>query len=221
MDMFFHKVTNRLVAVFLSVVFSISAQAFELLSEGAMGSVSAVSANSAEEIVNVAGASAAGLTDDGYESLPFQAETRVASSQTNEVSVDLEFSLTQEVESWANNLREGDEGVSVEVGFVDELPPSIFENPGFVVPQTVIEEIVIAPVGSDEEDETVYQLGRIEQTVTIIEQGVNNVTYEVARYVERAATIDARPFHNEPSMGSGYISDLTSFSHISIAAVRD
>jgi len=95
---------------------------FELLSEGAMGSVSALSANSAEEIVSIAGSSAAGLRiDDDYESLPFQAEVLVDEFDLDEVSSELNFSLTQEVESWAQNLDTQNIAADAnsEVGYID------------------------------------------------------------------------------------------------------
>jgi len=226
MDMLFQRAVFRLLAVFLLSAQGSGVLAFELLSEGAMGSVSAVSANSAEELVSVAGSSAAGLTDDGYEALPFEVEESLVGAQTDELTNDLEFSLTIEVDSWVENLRQREEDdANIEIGYVDVLPPSTFDDPGFVVPQTivpqeVIEEVVFAPE-EDEDDATVYQLGRIEQTVNIIEQRVDSVTYEVARYVERAATINANPFNDESSIGSGYISDLRSFSNVSISAIRD
>jgi len=190
---------------------------FELLSEGAMDSVSAVSAVSAQDILNIAGSSEAGLSDD-YESLPFQTEVSISEFATDEVQTGLDFALTLEVETWVEDLRQQGGG-QLEVGFIDELPPSTFDvDPFLFQPSGVIE---IERIGEDDDDKTIYQLGRLSQTIELLESGVDSVTYQVERYVERAATINADPFGDGSSIGSGYISDLRSISTIEIAAIRD
>lgn len=189
---------------------------FELLSEGAMDSVSAVSAASAEEILNIAGSPAAGVSDD-YESLPFQTEVKVSEFETDEVQIELDFALTREVETWAEELREQGER-QLEIGVVDVLPPSTFESDPFLFQPTSFSDF--STDDSDDEDRVIFQSGRVSQTLELLESGIDTVTYRVERYVERAATINADPF-GDGSIGSGYISDLRASSTIELTAIRD
>lgn len=207
--------------------FSFSAFSFELLSEGAMGSVSAISANTAEEIVNIAGPTAAGLRiDDGYEVLPFKASVQVDSSIKDEVSSELDFSLVQEVDTWVDNLRQRSEVVSssgLEVGYIDELPLSTFDESSFVIRDDGFDKIIFEPDNGslNDQESTTYEIGRIEETFTKIEQKVDSVQYIIERQVDFVATIDAFIGRNQPSIGSGYITNLTSISNVTIATVRD
>ena len=226
MDRLFRKKSPFLIFAFgiLSVQ---TASSFELLSEGAMGSVSAISANTVEEIVSIAGPTAAGLrVDDDFESLPFQTSVRLEVDDVDEVSEELEFALTQEVEQWAGSVRSQTSALSLdpdaEVGYVDELPPSAFEDVVFLIRDDEFDSIIFEPNTSSPEESTIYELGRIEQTVMVLEQDVDSVEYLVERRVEFAATIDAYIGDpNTASVGSGYISDLRSSSSVRIATVRD
>ena len=220
----------KTIGLFLCLLLSRFVFAFELLSESAMGSVSAVSANTAEEIVNVAGSSAAGLrVDDGYEVLPFKVSVQVGLSETDEVSTDLSFSLVQEVDSWVENLTQRNdiiESTNFEVGYVDELPLSVFDESAFVLRDEDFERLIIEPehdrqIRQYEQETTIYEIGRIDQAITIIEQNVDSVEYIVERKLDFAATIDAFISDDSPSIGSGYISNLTSRSNVRIAAIRD
>jgi len=226
MDILSQKHKNASLGFALFMALSSAANGFELLSEGAMGSVSARSANSAEEIVSVIGSTAAGLTvDDDYDALPFQVSATIQNSVTegyevDEVKSELEFALTQEVEGWVNNLTDK-QGLDVEVGYVDELPSSTFEdNAEFIIQDVEVENVVFDPNPNDEGN-TLYEIGRVDQTITVINSGVNSIEYIVERHVEHAATIDAfRLDDNTPSLGSGYITDLRSISNVTIAQVR-
>ena len=208
------------------MVLSGAVNGFELLSEGAMGSVSAVSANSAEEIVSVIGSTAAGLkVDDDYEELPFQVSAGIQGSVTagyelDEVKSELDFSLTQEVEGWVNNLS-GKQGSNVEVGYVDELPASTFEDSaGIIIQANEVESVVFDSSLADDEN-ILYEIGRVDQAITLINSSVNSIEYIVKRNIDRVATIDAFRLDDEtPSLGSGYISNLTGISNITIAQVR-
>ena len=201
--------------------------AFELLSEGAMGSVSAISANTAEEIVSVAGSSAAGLrVDDGYEVLPFKTSVQVDSSDTDEVSTELNFGLVQEVGLWADSLRQRNEIITstdFEVGFIDELPSSSFDESAFVIRDDEFERLIFEPESArqDGQDSTVYEIGKIEQTITKIEQNIDSVEYIIERKVDYVAILNSSISNDLPSIGSAYISNLTSVSNVRIAAVRD
>jgi hypothetical protein len=226
MDIFFQKQKSTLFGLALCVGLSGTANGFELLSEGAMGSVSAVSANSAEEIVSVIGSTAAGLTvDDDYDELPFNVNSSIqndvtAGYEVDEVKSELEFSLTQEVEGWVNNLMDK-QGQGVEVGYVDELPLSTFEDNTEFVIQDVEFQSVVFDSNLNDGSNTLYEIGRVDQTITLISSGVNSIEYIVERRLERAATIDAfRLDDDTPSLGSGYISDLRSVSNVTIAQVR-
>ncbi len=218
-----YKILISLPAFFLSGV----AMSFELLSEGAMGSVSAISANTAEEIVNIAGPTAAGLrVDDGYEVLPFKTNVRVDSNEKDEVASELDFSLVKEVDSWSESLRQRNEVITssdLEVGYVDELPPSSFDESSFVIRDDDFDRIIFQPDDSSLKDQesTTYEIGRVEQAITKIEQKVDSVQYIVERKVDFVATIDAFISDDSPSIGSSYISNLTSISNVKIATVRD
>lgn len=202
-----------------------TANSLELLSEGAMGSVSAVTANSAEEIISIAGSTAAGLrVDDEYETLPFQTEVKVDEYATDEVSEDLNYALTQEVDAWTQTLKQRTEDpVNLEVGYIDELPESSFDEANFVVRDQEFDRLIFEPpVEEDSEQQgTIYELGRVEQALTKLEQNVDSVRYIIRREVDFVATIDASISDDTPSIGSGYISNLTSISNVKIASVRD
>tara|TARA_R110001592_G_scaffold140266_6_gene361061 strand:- start:229 stop:909 length:681 start_codon:yes stop_codon:yes gene_type:complete len=200
---------------------------FELLSEGAMGSVSAISANTAEEIVNVAGSSAAGLRiDDGYEVLPFKTSVKVDTSDKDEVSNEIDFSLVKEVDSWVDSLRQRAEvanSSALEVGYIDELPASSFDESSFVIRDDEFDRVIFEPKSgsaNDEQESEIYELGRVEQAITKLEQNVDSVQYIVERKIDFVATVDASP-DNQQSIGSGYIANLTSISNVKIAEVRD
>ncbi len=195
--------------------------AFELLSEGAMGTVSAVSANSADEILNVAGSTAAGIAiDEDYESLPFRVDPALAVYETDEVSEELNFALTREVESWAESLRATARTATFEVGVVEDLPESSFSDSDFQIPEIEVPDLPFE-FDPDGEGDIVIELGRIEEAVELLEAGVDNVTFEVRRFVERTAIIDARPFPDQPSIGSVYIFDLSSQSNVGVTRVRE
>ena len=210
----------------LLMLLSNASNGFELLSEGAMGSVSAVSANSAEEIVSVIGSTAAGLrVDDDYEDLPFQVSAAVQSSaidgyEVEEVKSELDFALTQEVEGWVNNLTDK-QGADLEVGYVDELPLSTFKDSDDLIIQSNTVENVVFDSSLSDDDNTLYEIGRVDQTITVISSGVNSIEYIVERRLEYAATIDSfRLDDDTASIGSGYINDLRSISNVTIAQVR-
>ena len=216
---------ERYLLAAISLFSAYSAQALELLSEGAMGAVSAVTANSAEEIINIAGSTAAGLrVDDEYEALPFQTEVKVDEYATDEVSEELNYALTQEVDAWAKTLRQRtEETVNLEVGYIDELPESSFDEANFVVRDQEFDRLIFEPPAAEDSKQqgTTYEIGRVEQALSKLEQNVDSVRYIVRREVDFVATIDASISDDSPSIGSGYISNLTSISNVKIAAIRD
>lgn len=198
---------------------------FELLSEGAMGTVSAISVESVEDIVNIAGPTAAGLTvdDDGYELLPFQSDVVIPDANPEEVTDALNFAMTQEVETWANSLNV--QGATVvdsnNIGYVDELPPSAFEESVLQVRDAEFDSIIFEPE-VDEESGASFELSRVEQTIRVLEQDLDSIRYVVERKVEFVETVAPEPAEDQaPSIGSGYISNLTSISNVHIATVRD
>jgi hypothetical protein len=217
MSNLFHRVSSLV----LGAVMSSSAFSFELLSEGAMGTVSAVSADSVEEIVNIAGPTAAGLTvDDDYEELPFQSNIVIEDANPEEVTDQLEFSLTQEVETWANSVNVQGPEVNNAVGYIDELPPSEFEDSAFIQRDDEFDSIIFD--SDDQEDEANFELSRIEDAFENLTQGLETIRFVVERKVDFVATIAPEPEEGQaPSVGSGFISDLTSISNVRIATVRD
>lgn len=216
----------RVISFITGVFFSVTVMGFELLSEGAMGSVSAISANTAEEIINVAGPTAAGLrVDDGYEVLPFKSSVQVEPSAKDEVSNEIDFSLIQEIGTWVDSLGRRNEIVSstdLEVGYVDELPESSFDESSFVIRDDEFDRVIFEPdANRSDQENTIYEIGRIEQTIAKLEQKADSVQYIVEREVDFVATIDAFISRDTPSIGSGYISNLTSISNVTIATVRE
>ncbi len=186
-----------------------------------MDTVSAVSANSADEILNVAGSTAAGITvDEDFESLPFQIDPTLAVYETDEVSEDINFELTREVESWAESLRQTTRGDAFEVGVVSDVPESSFSSDDFEIPEVEIPDLPFDFDPNGTED-IVIELGRVETVVELLEAGVDDITFEVRRVVERTAIIDARPFQDQPAIGSVFIYDLNSLSNVGIARVRE
>ncbi len=196
-----------------------SVSAFELLSEGAMDSVSAVSAQSVEELINIAGSPAAGLSDD-YESLPFQTRIEVVEGSVDEVKTELDFELIKEVETWARVLREQGER-QLEVGFVDELPPAPIDIDPFVFEDQAIIEFTPGGDGENDDDRTTFRQGRITQTFELLDSGVDSITTRFERYVESAATINANPGNSNTSIGSGFITDVRSTSTQTYSNYRD
>lgn len=209
----------RSAAAAFIVVCGSSASAFELLSEGAMDSVSAVSAESVEEILNVAGSTAAGLSDD-YEILPFQTRISVAEGDVDEVQTELNFELTQEVEAWAEELRQQGQD-QLDIGYVEQLPPTTLDIDPFVLRNDGPTTFVLEGSGDDDTEQTIFQQGRISQTFELLNSGVDTITYRVERYVERAATINANPGNDNSSIGSGFVSEARSFSTNTLTAIRD
>ena len=204
-------------ATFCSNVFS-----FELLSEGAMGSVSALSANSAEEIVSIAGSSAAGLRiDDDYESLPFQVDVVVEEYDLDEVSSELNFSLTKEVESWAQNLDSQSIAADAnsEVGYIDVLPASVDADLSFIIPEFT-GPATFDPDSSGNERESDAVAVNLDQTLELLGNNLETIETRIIRRIDFVATIDSTP-DDVPSVGSGYISNLSSYSNVKIAAFRD
>ncbi len=222
-----NAVYKGITVLVILIALPLAARSFELLSEGAMGSVSAVTANSAEEIINIAGSTAAGLRiDDEYEALPFKSNAKVDQYATDEVSEELNYALTKEVGAWAETLRKTSEDVNssaLEVGYIDELPQSSFDEAAFVVRDEEFDRLVFRPETNreDGQNDTIYQLGRVEQTITKLQQNLDSVQYIIERKVDFVATIDASISDDTPSIGSGYITNLTSVSNVKIAAIRD
>lgn len=202
---------------------SIRGFSVELLSEGALDSVSAVAGESAEEILNAVGAPSAGLeVDDSFERLPFRARIEVGVDDIDDVAQALDFALTQEVESWASDirLRVGD---TFEVGTLDRLPLdealTNFNANSFFEEESGLVEVFVG--GESADNATSYQSNRVEQTLQLIDSGIDSIEYRFERYIELSATVDADPFDNGRTIGSGYISQLRSSGSVGLTRVRD
>ncbi len=213
----------RLLLCIFVCLCSIRVFAVELLSEGALESVSAVAGESAEEILNAVGAPSAGLeVDDGFERLPFRTRIEVGVDDIDDVAQALDFALTQEVESWASDIRQR-VGDAFEVSTLDRLPlDEAFTN--FNANALVDEGVRLVEVfvgGESADDATSYQSSRVEQTLQLIDSGVDSIEYRFERYIELTATVDADPFDNGRTIGSGYISQLRSSGSVSLTRVRD
>jgi hypothetical protein len=196
------KNAKFLCSVFLLFSFVPVIYGFELLSEGAMDSVSVRSGPILESRLSDSELA------DGYEPLPISTSARVNVSDTDEVSVDLNFVLTQEVESWANNVRDrGD--ILFEVNTIDVLPGADTYDFHFELGHAGIE---ILDAKGDETGKVTYQRGDTSHSTNIIDASINSITVEHSSYVERAATIDANPYQDGSSFGSTYLSDIRASS---------
>lgn len=196
------KNAKFLCSVFLLFSFVPVTYGFELLSEGAMESVSVRSGPILESRLSDSELA------DGYEPLPINTSVKVNVSDTDEVSVDLNFVLTQEVESWANNVRDrGD--ILFEVNTIDVLPSSDTYDFHFELGHAGIE---ILDAKGDETGRVTYQRGDTSHSTNIIDASINSITVEHSSYVERAATIDANPYQDGSSFGSTYLSDIRASS---------
>jgi hypothetical protein len=213
----------RLLLCIFVCLCSIRVFAVELLSEGALESVSAVAGESAEEILNAVGAPSAGLEiDDSFERLPFRARIEVGMDDIDDAAQTLDFALTQEVESWASDIRQR-VGDTFEVSTLDRLPLdeafTNFNANAFVDEGARLVEVFVGGEGAD--DATSYQSSRVEQALQLIDSGVDSIEYRFERYIELTATVDADPFDNGRTIGSGYISQLRSSGSVKLTRVRD
>jgi hypothetical protein len=213
----------RLLLCIFVCLCSIRVFAVELLSEGALESVSAVAGESAEEILNAVGAPSAGLEiDDSFERLPFRARIEVGMDDIDDVAQALDFALTQEVESWASDIRQR-VGDTFEVSILDRLPLdeafTNFNANAFVDEGARLVEVFVG--GESADDATSYQSSRVEQALQLIDSGVDSIEYRFERYIELTATVDADPFDNGRTIGSGYISQLRSSGSVKLTRVRD
>lgn len=196
------KNAKFLCSVFLLFSFVPVTYGFELLSEGAMESVSVRSGPVLESRLSDSELA------DGYEPLPINTSVKVNVSDTDEVSVDLNFVLTQEVESWANNVRDrGD--ILFEVNTIDVLPSSDTYDFHFELGHAGIE---ILDAKGDETGRVTYQRGDTSHSINIVDASLNSITVQGSSYVERAATIDANPYQDGSSLGSTYLSDIRASS---------
>jgi hypothetical protein len=213
----------RLLLCIFVCLCSVRVFAVELLSEGALESVSAVAGESAEEILNAVGAPSAGLEiDDSFERLPFRARIEVGMDDIDDVAQALDFALTQEVESWASDIRQR-VGDTFEVSTLDRLPLdeafTNFNANAFVDEGARLVEVFVG--GESADDATSYQSSRVEQALQLIDSGVDSIEYRFERYIELTATVDADPFDNGRTIGSGYISQLRSSGSVKLTRVRD
>jgi hypothetical protein len=213
----------RLLLCIFVCLCSVRVFAVELLSEGALESVSAVAGESAEEILNAVGAPSAGLEiDDSFERLPFRARIEVGMDDIDDAAQTLDFALTQEVESWASDIRQR-VGDTFEVSILDRLPLdeafTNFNANAFVDEGARLVEVFVG--GESADDATSYQSSRVEQALQLIDSGVDSIEYRFERYIELTATVDADPFDNGRTIGSGYISQLRSSGSVKLTRVRD
>jgi len=199
---------------------SLRVMAFELLSEGAMDSVSAVSADSAEDIINIAGSPSAGITVDGYERLPFQTKIKVEVSDRDEVSDELDYELSKEVESWASDLRTR-LGEEVEVGYVDELPQTPQTDVVNIDFEDFSEIAIDAETSASNNEEMRFEIGRITQTFQLLESTANSITYQFERVIDSTAIVNIAPSDDNNFAGSSYITDLRSSGVNTLSEIRD
>lgn len=196
----------------LALLLTLAAQnglGFELLSEGAMGSVSATTETHLHDTTTFNEESAI-----DYELMPFQTSVQIEHGDTDEVSEDLEFEFSKEIESWASKLQDSQSYIQ-EIATIDAIQAPIIEEPTIDTSSALDSQTVEISLGTKSDDIRFVQ-GRITQTAQLLEAQENSVRYSVETFVERAATLNANPFQEEHSFGSTYISDLRSVSNVTI-----
>jgi len=184
--------------------------AFELLSEGAMDSVSASSGMYIDKD------DSAPDRDEGFDQLPFETSVQIETSDTEETSVELDFALTKEVEAWATNMRDSG-NVSFEVGIVEELQPSNFEVPQIFYNDGTVQVEDISAIGYDSNGHganVTYQRGRTSRSMDLLDITHNSISVRLETYVERAATINADPTQTGHAHANTYLSDIHAVSYI-------
>ena len=197
-----------IILLFILYGFSSKVLSFELLSEGAMGSVSA--STNFEVFVND---SASLSVDEDHEKLPFETNVTIEEQDTQEVSVDLNFALVEQVEGWAVKLREKG-NTNFEVGAINDLPSAYFDTSKVTLDQGNEQIQSLTAIGGGEDN---YQFGRVTQTVNLLKSTKNSASYELESFVERAATL-INPFQQQQSLGSTYLSNINSVSIITTTA---
>ncbi|KZY60238.1 hypothetical protein A3742_09365 [Oleiphilus sp. HI0071] len=194
-----------------------SVVAFEILSEGAMDSVSAVASGSAENLLNVAGAPAAGLVVDGYDALPYQLSEGANGSSASGESLD--SVLLNQIEDWADDRRESS-GSGFEVGFVEQLPQaggSILDEGGLESepPDDVVELNELE--GEDEEEER-----RLARTIERDELGelIPEDRFFDTSFEERVSiNNDLSDYDRNP--GAGFVFDRSSENANRLTSLRE
>lgn len=188
--------------------------AFEILSEGAMDSVSAVASGSAESLLNIAGAPAAGLVVEGFDALPYQQSTVRRDVSISDESLDASF-VTQ-IEVWADERRQTS-GSGFEIGYVEELPeldgPSLQDD----ADGDVVESKDSVSGGLDEEEER-----RVDLTIEVDERGELLPTSRFFdRSFESRASVDTDIADYSRTPGAGFVFDLGSENANRLTAIRD
>jgi len=190
--------------------------AFELLTENAMDSVSVASANSGSQLLNIAGAPAAGIVIDGYDALPYQSSVTRKTPVTPADQVN--DALVEGVEVWADQLR-GRLGSGFEVGYVDKLPESpAAPTLSDVVGQPV--ETSAAELVDIETDESDQELSRIDNNlagpVEVLPSGT-----ELTRTFDRRASVDVDPLDYTRNAGDAFVFDSAAGGSQTLTAIRD
>lgn len=208
----------RVLARLLFAVFPFQAAvAFEILSEGAMDSVSAVASGSAENLLNIAGAPAAGLVVEGYDALPYQSpEEAVGPSGLSE---SLDTVLINQIETWAEERR-ASSGSGFEVGYVEQLPQA---ETDFAVDEGAESESADANAeltevqGEDEEEEL-----RLARTIERDELGelIPTDRFFDTSFEERVSIdTDLADYGRTP--GAGFVYDRASENANRLTSVRE
>ena len=132
-------------------------------------------------------------------------------------SDELSRTLSLEVETWADNLRQT-AAASFEVGYVDQLPVAsepVFQAPVYVESIPLDSEAFV--IGAD--GRMTFQTGRIDQVFELLESGVNSISYNIRREIDSVSTLNAQP-QDGPSNGSGFLSNLVSESRVTFSDER-
>jgi len=195
--------------------------AFEVLSEGAMGKVSAVSTDNVEDLINVNGPAAAGVeADTDYEKLPLDVSVSLEGEEAPDFTSELKQAVTKEVEAWADNLRErkGLDYITNEIPVIDDIGPEL--TPEQV--SSVVNDVRLLRTPEDQEgrelEDTLYILRNSKNQVETETVASDHIIVSIQSQIDRVSDVNMRFTADSASLGSIYITGLKTNSVLDISA---
>lgn len=181
-----------------------------------MDSVSAVASASAADLLNIAGAPAAGLVVEGYDALPYQSAESAGISGGDAA---LDSVLINQIEVWADERRESS-GSGFEVGYVERLPESESEGSFYEDSEAEPSADEVRAVDGASEDEE-----EVRRQVRSIERDEQGELIPTSRFLdtsfEERVSIDTDLSDYDRTPGAGFVFDRGSENANRLTAIRD
>ncbi|WP_197473878.1 hypothetical protein, partial [Oleiphilus sp. HI0066] len=162
------------------------------------------------------GSPAAGITIDGYESLPFRDGDVDGQDQG---SAPLDSALADQVEAWADERRNSS-GSGFEVGFVDELPAAVIEQ-AVQEESAAIQTVINADDPEGETDEPDFEVNRVDRLFEARSNELGPTRFVLDRDFDRRASINVDPNDFDRNAGDAYVFNVDSANSNRRTAVRD